>query len=680
MKKTYIVGALLLIITATLIVVSLPNNVKMDITKSSSTFSVWENNSWVVSGVESNSLYNGTKSISRGTVTISNVTNGNLVTIIRNAKYGKTTIIDTYTFDGNTKDVELFPVFHTIEIINGIGLIYQYKVDKLLYSGPTKLGVTSPQSFGHNMKIEYSDNYYSKLTNSNLVLKYNVTTNNEIYNIRLFDPIIPCYQEYANISTSCGGLDTGSYAFSGQWTNEQNSIDGNWSSYGSALVSSTELIVIYKIPTNSSNTSIFRIKNNDNETVNISIPSQCWNITRGDVRFQITTRPLNANEIDCWSGTPAWIPNIYTGTELPFGRFYEEAMIWNNSVPVSITQSPANNTGFNILNNTFQCNVSSDNLTSIGVNVYDNCYQEFANVSTSCGGLSTGTYTDNSNWSEVNLIYDGDWVTYSNSITDNTDGYLWINYTKPTGASNTSLWTIGEMGDLVVVESNFSLNSCWNYSNTLSFRIWQNTSGTSWETYYQCFNGSWVTLKMNNETSWQIAEEAMVWNILINNATNSVSGTSNSSTFSFDIYSGNYTWNCWTNSSIGITNGDTYNLINPENVIIEQTNSSALFIFRNNKINASQPDGQIPEKGFFNVTNVNVRNISVYSSVNYTVSNVTMKASGNSNYSNSIVLDTTNKTLFNLSVGGNYIWFWADYVNYSGAGFKYAPKLTIDYA
>jgi hypothetical protein len=221
----------------------------------------------------------------------------------------------------------------------------------------------------------------------------------------------------------------------------------------------------------------------------------------------------------------------------------------------------------------------------------------------------------------------------------------------------------------VTIERN-NLNDTFNLGIlTITQSPTNNTSYNLLNNTFQC-NASGITL---TSLGINIFENGN----LIHSDSKVVTGTSNSTFFSFDIYSGNHTWLCTANGE----NGSLYNLFNPENVFIGYTNSSALFIFRNNKINQSLPDGQTNETGFYNVTNFNVKNISIFSSVNYTVPQVTLKAAGNSSYITSVVIDTTNKTIFsNLSGGGyNYIWFWADYVNYSGAGFRYNPKLSINY-
>jgi hypothetical protein len=56
---------------------------------------------------------------------------------------------------------------------------------------------------------------------------------------------------------------------------------------------------------------------------------------------------------------------------------------------------------------------------------FDPCSQESTNVTTSCGGLSTGNYTPFNNsynqWVNIKNFYDGDWSTFANSTCTDDD-------------------------------------------------------------------------------------------------------------------------------------------------------------------------------------------------------------------------------------------------------------------
>jgi len=112
------------------------------------------------------------------------------------------------------------------------------------------------------------------------------------------------------------------------------------------------------------------------------------------------------------------------------------------------------------------------------VNAYE-CYQEFANVSTDCGGLNTGVY----------------------GVANN---YIFINYTIPTHANNGTIWTVSYASSNL---SNFTLPlGCINNTNNkIVLRLYSNqeSSGTPRGiSGVYCNNwGSWTTLDFRNEST-----------------------------------------------------------------------------------------------------------------------------------------------------------------------------------
>jgi len=91
--------------------------------------------------------------------------------------------------------------------------------------------------------------------------------------------------------------------------------------------------------------------------------------------------------------------------------------------------------------------------------VISECQQEYANASTACGGLDTGSYGVDrgpNSFSDPDNAIDGDWSTFSGI---NADGNLMINYTKPSFAVNAT-WTIkDETGTHNISLPSFCLNS-----------------------------------------------------------------------------------------------------------------------------------------------------------------------------------------------------------------------------
>lgn len=101
------------------------------------------------------------------------------------------------------------------------------------------------------------------------------------------------------------------------------------------------------------------------------------------------------------------------------------------------------------------------------------CYQETANISTACGGLSTGNYS------------------FTAYIQPN-GAYAYVNYTKPATAQNSSVWQVRH-GNLSV--SNLTIPaSCWQ-QQPLQFLMQTHGFGqiTSYSKAY-CFQGSGWTI------------------------------------------------------------------------------------------------------------------------------------------------------------------------------------------
>ena len=196
MAKKILIGFLILVILSSSIYILLPDNIRIDVEKTKTTFKVWENESWILAGTERTILFDGTKKMRAKSREINYFVDGNKTKIVRTAYFkDNITAIDTYLFDGGTKDIELYPVEHIVEILNGKGKLFVYEVNDLEYSGETIKGISSPQMFGHQMKVEWQDgNYYSKIFKykdkdvGKLTIKYRVNSDYEKYHVRLFDP------------------------------------------------------------------------------------------------------------------------------------------------------------------------------------------------------------------------------------------------------------------------------------------------------------------------------------------------------------------------------------------------------------------------------------------------------------------------------------------------------------
>lgn len=196
--KNIIVGFLTLLIATSVVYITLNNNLRIRVDGDKSTFYVKDGNRWIVSGREYNYLYDGTTKLNRQlSATYINTTineTEETVTITRYTKYIKgPVIIDTYFFDGNLDDVELFPISHKIEIFNGTGFYYRYDVKELTYDGDTfKLdGNQISMNFGKNMKVTWWEGYrigWIYKAGSMYVKSEKLQSDYETFDVRLFDP------------------------------------------------------------------------------------------------------------------------------------------------------------------------------------------------------------------------------------------------------------------------------------------------------------------------------------------------------------------------------------------------------------------------------------------------------------------------------------------------------------
>jgi len=175
--------------------------------------------------------------------------------------------------------------------------------------------------------------------------------------------------------------------------------------------------------------------------------------------------------------------------------------------------------------------ISGANVTTTTSNSW--CYQESANVSTACGGLDTGSY----NWTGIfdagflaTNALDGDWSSYAKRVS--FVPAIYINYSKPTNALNTSLWQVADQKGVI----NLSIpKTCWDYNNSkLYFKInLTYVGGVSDYIHWFCLNSSGYVLLRNSSYDIYsgVNEEAMWWNIT--SSTTSSNSTDATNMFSF---------------------------------------------------------------------------------------------------------------------------------------------------
>jgi hypothetical protein len=217
----------------------------------------------------------------------------------------------------------------------------------------------------------------------------------------------------------------------------------------------------------SSGLALFNVTvSNTNGTVILSINST--NYTSSN----ISTNVFNASISGLTNGT-------YSYYWISFGNGSSNNL--NTSAIRSYTVNVTPRIGLSVIYPTTNINVSQNgwfnvtlNVTCLagscgGVNVsldpttYSTCYQESANTTNQTGidgdcGLDYSGEYSSSGIVNVNNAYDGNW---SSTIGSN-DGNIYINYTKPSGALNTSLWQIAIASNN---PENLTIDeNCWNYN------------------------------------------------------------------------------------------------------------------------------------------------------------------------------------------------------------------------
>lgn len=228
----------------------------------------------------------------------------------------------------------------------------------------------------------------------------------------------------------------------------------------------------------------------------------------------------------------------------------------------------------NLTQNYVELNLSVEDMGAI-------CQQETANISTTCGGLSTGNYTIEhpTNWTNPKNVFDGDWGTTGFSSYEfqstSAEQYIYINYTKPTWATGARL--LVKDGQTVTLGANNKENSsihsnCFSQP-TIWIRIgalyWSNTtSSTNWK----CWSGSSWTIVENNAmgTQRKTYEEQIWWNM---------SGQEvDTCWWSIDSWATNNTFDCTNVSVTGLSEGANTILIGRNDTMGNENTTDSIIV------------------------------------------------------------------------------------------------------
>ena len=130
------------------------------------------------------------------------------------------------------------------------------------------------------------------------------------------------------------------------------------------------------------------------------------------------------------------------------------------------------------------------------------CYQEFANVATACGGLGTGSYSFEGSWTNGGNVYDGDWGTSATGVTAYSSWY-YADYTIPSGT--TDVKSLVKSGNYYELQCSHTPGSWTTYKST-------HTGTADFTIPPACWNGKTVLqLRFTPSSGNQLFYEEAIW-------------------------------------------------------------------------------------------------------------------------------------------------------------------------
>lgn len=201
------------------------------------------------------------------------------------------------------------------------------------------------------------------------------------------------------------------------------------------------------------------------------------------------------------------------------------------------TLTPANSTNQTKTNIVVDLNVNDISETNLSVFLYNSskvliasnsssnnfngsCFQETANESSSCGGLSTGSYlVTGSGATNYGVFFDKDYST-NIDVTPAFNGAtnIYMNYTIPVNAIN-ALWSVKHGTFSTTTHENLTIPSSCMANNKLQLKYNISCYGTIScinTEYAQCYNYSgnnWIKLTVGDNAGSKFFEEAVIWNL-----------------------------------------------------------------------------------------------------------------------------------------------------------------------
>jgi hypothetical protein len=302
-----------------------------------------------------------------------------------------------------------------------------------------------------------------------------------------------CYQESANVSTACGGLDTGKYVEAGTWYPASpfiNFIDGNWNTYGQGNAGTSGIAYInYTVPTGALTSSLWQIKAGSNPQIfaNYTINSSCWY----DINSQVTLNSPPQNYI-----SPSNSVDFNCSATVTGGATLTNMSLWTNQ------------------SGTWERNQTNTTITgTTNISIFTNSYSNGQSVlwtcqacdsDSACGFASENrTVNVDTTLPSINIVHPAttEDIGYLNGnqnlswiVTDTNFGSAWFNYNGTNislnGATNSTTFQLDGSDRSLTFWANdtagnvASLDRVWNYTlfrNTITYN--PITTATSNETF-----------------------------------------------------------------------------------------------------------------------------------------------------------------------------------------------------
>ena len=199
--KKFIVGLLTIMILASgAVYITLEGQgVKFRVDQDKATIYLFNDvtNRWFTGAREYTKLFDGSSQMNRdlSTIEIETTTGDNDFIVKRTTGYQRgAEVIETWYFRGDVDDKELFPVYHTIEVNNAKGYFLRYLVDDIYMNAVSyKLNGETEVQVG-KIKVNLHPGYrwawsgYPTYGSDNVVAQYDIPSDHEVYNFRMFDP------------------------------------------------------------------------------------------------------------------------------------------------------------------------------------------------------------------------------------------------------------------------------------------------------------------------------------------------------------------------------------------------------------------------------------------------------------------------------------------------------------